>query len=186
MGIAEQKLIAEQILAKLVAIDPRVVLAGGAVRDWILGREATDLDFYIHTPTWRSYADVTRQINAVGLKISKTMTDEMISENYATNPWLRIVFNIEGYDIPVQIMGMSEAVETTVVPKFAISLSKAWWTGGDKLHSTWEFDKSVKHKIFWMQGEVYGDNGKYIKKIMGKFPDYKFLPSQEEVLRQIL
>ena len=46
--IEHQKAVAKSVLKKLQTLDLYVVLAGGACRDWVLDKEATDLDFYLY------------------------------------------------------------------------------------------------------------------------------------------
>ena len=43
MSIVKQQLTANDILSKLEIIDPYVILAGGAPRDWYFGDECRDL-----------------------------------------------------------------------------------------------------------------------------------------------
>lgn len=53
--IAEQQGIADEILVLLTRLDPNVVIAGGAPRDWMLGNLAADLDIYIYIPGSTSF-----------------------------------------------------------------------------------------------------------------------------------
>ena len=46
--IEHQKAVAKSVLKKLQTLDLYAVLAGGACRDWLLDKEATDLDFYMY------------------------------------------------------------------------------------------------------------------------------------------
>ncbi len=45
--IAKQKALADRVYAMLGKFD--VLLAGGAPRDWHIGRAARDLDFYVYS-----------------------------------------------------------------------------------------------------------------------------------------
>lgn len=47
--IEHQKFVADTILYKLFPIDPYCICAGGAPRDWYLGKVASDLDIFIYT-----------------------------------------------------------------------------------------------------------------------------------------
>jgi tRNA nucleotidyltransferase/poly(A) polymerase len=48
--IVWQQSVADSLLARLEAIDPHCIIAGGAPRDWYLGRLANDLDVYLYIP----------------------------------------------------------------------------------------------------------------------------------------
>lgn len=54
MTIEEQQKISRKILKSLRQVDPAAVIAGGAPRDWKLGREARDLDFFVHVSNQHS------------------------------------------------------------------------------------------------------------------------------------
>jgi len=45
--IQKQRLTAQKVLDQLRLIDPAAILAGGAVRNWFMGKPAVDLDFYM-------------------------------------------------------------------------------------------------------------------------------------------
>ena len=47
LTVQEQKDIGKELLEKLYLLDPCVVIAGGAARDWYLGNKANDLDIYL-------------------------------------------------------------------------------------------------------------------------------------------
>lgn len=45
-----QRVVADEILTKLHILDRTAILAGGALRSWVMGMPANDLDFYLYIP----------------------------------------------------------------------------------------------------------------------------------------
>lgn len=49
MKIEEQNVVAKKVLEKIKIVDPYVILAGGAPRDWYFGNPCNDLDIYYYS-----------------------------------------------------------------------------------------------------------------------------------------
>ena len=49
--IEQQKLVADKVLNQLYLICPEAIVAGGAPRDWYLGKPANDIDVYFSSTT---------------------------------------------------------------------------------------------------------------------------------------
>lgn len=183
--ITKQKAIADEVLSKLEAIDPFVIVAGGAPRDWWYGKEATDIDVFLHIPADRAQKHMKKQFSALGLNVVSVKTGEFLPDNYKMNPDLVAVFNVAGYDTPVQVMVMRTPTFTSVLPKFALSVCMAWYKDG-KIRTDKHFDNSVKHKVIYRRNEVYNNEHQYVKKILGKFPEYKYYSSYQEFLETLI
>lgn len=182
MNVSEQRKVADLIMAKLVAIDPEVILAGGAPRDWFFGNEATDFDFYVHAPAFRTSWEFKKQLEAIGLEIDKSLPPP---EDYENNPDLFMVYNISGFGVPVQVMVMKERVGQQTIDKFGLSLSKIYYKDGVTI-SSWEFKTGSRQKVMWKCGQIFGNHEKYIEKIKGKFPDFEYFDSMEEMVKNLL
>lgn len=115
-----QKQTAQVVFNTLCTIDNDCILAGGAPRDWYFNKPATDLDFFIYIPN--SVSD-----NIVINLISNLFVIDEIKNNaytpYTKNPNLRFVFQIGGYNVPIQIMVMSFKTDY-VLDSFPLSISK--------------------------------------------------------------
>lgn len=174
---------ADSILDKLFPIDPYAICAGGAPRDWHFGKVATDLDFFIHStnPT----CVLRDQLLDVGLEVIETKAGDGLPDVYKRNPDLGCVFNLEYYGTKVQIMRMIKPTFKSVVPQFPLSICKAWYKNY-KIHLDRDFKRGENHKIIVKTNIVYNDEHAYIKKIMDKFPEYKYYHSWEQAAGAIL
>lgn len=185
--IATQQAQADVILDKLFPIDPYVICAGGAPRDWYLGKAANDLDIFIHPsialPTFKVY----EQLKSVGFDVLETKSGEGLPDIYKRNPLLMCVFNVNvnWNGTNVQIMRMLEPTFKSVLPQFPLSICKAWYKNY-KIHLDKEFKRSVAHRMIVKTNTVYNDENAYIKKIMDKFPDYKYYSNWELAAAEIM
>lgn len=71
-GIKQEKLLAQNILLRIMTIDPEALVAGGAPRDWEQGRECRDIDIFL-----RSNADAPWHAKP---QIEKAMTVDFTGE----------------------------------------------------------------------------------------------------------
>jgi len=165
--IEQQKQVATDVLNKLEFFDPSCILAGGAPRDWYFGNVANDLDFYVYFRpdlplSWRVW-----QLNKVGLKnfSMKGRGDGEFPENYKRNPHLMCVFEGIYKGEKVQVMFMDQKTFHCVVDMFPFGICQAWWKGEDhidyftksSIHTTKNFDESVKHKVLKLLNDLYSD-----------------------------
>lgn len=197
MNIAKQKQIADEVLQKLEAIDPFCIVAGGAPRDWYFGKEASDIDVFVHVPV-RTQKILSKQLKALGFGVSSEKRGEDLPANYKMNPHLISVCNIDNYDTPVQVMFMNEPTFQSVIPMFALSICKAWYKGEDiqrykskgevqtGVQTTKDFDLSVKFKSVFKCSDLYNNEHKYLKKILAKFPDYKYYESKSKFIDNVV
>jgi len=85
--IEAQKTIANTLIHKLEAVDPHVILAGGAPRSWFLGQEARDLDFYVYLPEGAACHE-QRRWQSLGLKLDVMEVSETFGNSDAKAPEL--------------------------------------------------------------------------------------------------
>lgn len=170
--IKQQKKIADTILHKLEIIDPHCILAGGAPRDWLLGKPAKDLDFYFcsNNPAYT----VNTQLSRVGIEPTGGRDTTELETLYKTMKNLtRIIYcSIENSSIQIQLMQMKTKT-FGVLDDFACNMSKAWYKHS-KVHVEQDFLLGYKAKAIILN-EGYKEDDPYIKKIKSYFPDYRVM-----------
>lgn len=68
--VNRQKLVADDILSRLELLDPRCIVAGGAPRDWHLGKTAKDIDVFLYTPQLNSAYIREHTLKRLGFSIN--------------------------------------------------------------------------------------------------------------------
>ena len=177
VSIETQKQIAQTVLNTLRTIDNDCILAGGAPRDWYFNKPATDLDFFVYIPNSVPDNDVIDLISNL-FKIDEIKNSEYVF--YTKNPNLRTVFQIGGYNMPVQIMVMNFKTDF-VLDSFPLSISKIAWKDG-VLYPSEDFNLALKYNAIFQTSKGYGNNSKYFNKILSKFPDKEFFTSKEKMV----
>lgn len=178
MYISQQRQIADSVLAKLETIDPHVILAGGAPRDWSFGWLAADLDFYLHL-TRLSIADLHKRLYELGLLQDPLYpSDTTIAENYIETSPVRWVVSVVYEGQKVQIVVMHRPVVDSVLEHFSLSICQAWYKS-QVMYNTSEFLKTIEEKAIRQLQPAFGVG--YVEKIRAKFPDYAFVPLPEEI-----
>lgn len=168
MNILYQKDLAQILLDKLELIDPYAILAGGAPRDWYLGNPASDLDFYIHTPSLSCEAE-ERRLERLGFEVHR-MKRKGTHYEYKDMPGIRRIYEGTLRGQVYQIIIMEEPVGSSVVKRFGTSVCMASWKGEDII-TTPEFVLSHKLGVIFKQNTCHADT-KHMKKMVQKFPKY--------------
>ena len=169
--ITAQKYIADELLSKLEAIDPYVILAGGGPRNWFFDIPANDLDFYLHTKGETMSAAAAR-FNAIGLEMTPMFKDDAECQ-YNCMKHLHRIYEGEYKGMVFQVMFMTEPTFTSVIPHFGTSVCKAWYKSG-KIETTLEFLLSHYTKTIFKK-EDYTAKVLHVDKMMKYYPDYKVL-----------
>jgi hypothetical protein len=178
LNIKKQKEIAKELLDKLEVVDPYVILAGGAPRDWYLGEKANDLDFYVHVkdePAWASKYRLSK------LGLTCTQMNKTISERvplYESMEHLRFIYEGDYKGMKYQVMFMSEHTFSSVVPKFGASVCEAYWKGGDIIVTN-SFLLSHYTKTLFKK-DNYTAKESHISKMLKKYPDYTVVDETEK------
>jgi len=176
MSIPQQKLVADSILTKLETIDPHVILAGGAPRDWSFGNIATDLDFYLHLTTI-SVVELHIKLYDLGLLQNPLYPSDLtIAENYLETSVVRWVVSVDYEGHKVQIVVMHRPVIESVLTHFSLSIYKIYYKN-QIFHTTPEFLKTVEEKVIRQVEPAFGTG--YVDKILAVFPDYTFINTME-------
>ena len=194
--IEHQKTVAKSVLKKLQTLDLYAVLAGGACRDWLLDKEATDLDFYLYyNPNYHASSlkevlvglfgdinitEVERKSNEWYDNLDednrKSLEKNVLSNHgfrYTSDKSISNVFEFKIDDVKCQIIFKNDLVYAEkLVGDFCFDICQAYSLNIDEIKTTPEFDKAVKHKAIRITGEFYSQKDAYIKKIKSKFPDY--------------
>lgn len=175
--------VAEKILDAIFLIDAHAIVAGGAPRDWLLGKEAADIDVFLYA-TGTTYFLEQKFIKA-GFDITRTNEGNGLPEHYKLNPQLRAVFDCVYKGQNVQFLLMNEPTFYSVINHFPLSICKAWYKNG-KIHMHKDFKRSVAHKVIVKTNTIYADENKYLQKVLAKFPDFKYYKSWESVAKTLL
>lgn len=128
------------LLSQIQAVDPSAIIAGGAVRDWILARQPRDIDIFVK----RLSEDDINALNLAiveGTYIESAEHDDSVSASGCYN----------GHSLPVNIIWCS----TSITPKerferFDFGICKAAFDGKEVITHP-EFDWDVKHQIFTLR-----------------------------------
>lgn len=172
MSITKQKEIAKELLHKLEAIDPFCILAGGAPRNWFLGLEANDLDFYIHLD--ETLAATELRFKRAGLAAKHVDFKSSKWETYGTMEHLFRIFEVEYDGMKVQIMCMRESTFTSVVPCFGVSICMFWWKGYNVVPTDMALT-SLLTKTLYIKSN-YSAKELHVVKMKQYFNDFKVSP----------
>lgn len=170
----KQKQLALEVLHLLEATDPCCILAGGAPRDWWLGKKANDLDFYVYWGHTTTCHEDKRRLDRIGLEGYREMTRNTLSDLYGSIPELRRVWEVDYHGEKVQIMVMGSPTFNCVVDRFGVSTSKIWWKGKN-LHPTEDFIISHLTKNLFIK-DNYNAGETYVKKMKERYPLYAVRP----------
>jgi hypothetical protein len=175
--IVWQQSVADSLLAKLEAIDPHCIIAGGAPRDWYLGLQAKDLDVYLYVPQNSLLRHFKTQLAAIGITNIEQSALSVDDDRYISNPLVRWVFNYEESGEKVQLIVMKESTYTSVVQHFPLSICKVWYKGGKIIPYSRQFTETTDRKSIVKTGTEYSSDGWYIDKIRDKFPEFAYYES---------
>lgn len=187
--IEKQKAVADDVLQKLFLIQPFAIVAGGAPRDWLDGKLATDIDVFIDT---RHISTVTkeRELFAIAGLLQFEKGDERdwnyIPEQYKKNPNIKRVYNLEIEGVAVQLICVSCSC-FDVVEQFPIPICQVWYKNG-RIGTTQEYKICKKVGALVITNPVYGMQDKFIKKISEKFPppSFQWYLSMEDVKEALI
>jgi hypothetical protein len=183
--IAHQQKVADLVLKQLFTIDPFSIVAGGAPRDWYLGKPATDIDAFFYDGRGYTLKTIKQMLESAGFEITQIKLGDKIPELYKKNPSLKGVFEANINGITVQMMRMSKPTFDCVLPNFPLSICHIWYKN-NRIVPEKHFLRSVKHKLIYKTSDIYNSEHSYVKKILDKFPDYKYYNSSVELVEYIL
>jgi len=177
LNIERQKQIAQEVYASLTLIDPSCILAGGAPRDWYLGTEANDLDFYFCS-TASTVGRVKEQLNRLGFEVQPSVCP-LDSGLYESMPGLVRIWNCDQEDIKIQFIEMTDPKHRwDVVNNMDVSICKAWYTQKGQIVLHQDFKLTLASKIMFLK-EGYNWSNKHGRKMIERF-DTKFAAGTKE------
>lgn len=161
--INTQKGLAAEILGRIHnAFDPSAVIAGGAPRDWDMGRLANDIDIYIDSSTMHKFSDASIRKEIFPHEEFRSMNDW----NYKSG---EIVDVFQGW-IEGQCV---QFVFVSCEPKdamhyFAATISQAYYDGKDIVKS------AIKEALDEKEVMLMHESGSidYCRKIFKRFPGW--------------
>lgn len=169
MTIEQQKQLADKVYEALTLIDPSCVLAGGAPRDWYLGTEANDLDFYFCS-TGSTVGRVKKQLSRVGIQAEASICPVQ-SELYQSMEGLKRIWNTEVDGMKVQLIEMCEPKHRfKVIDNMDVSICKAWYSQVGKIHLHRDFKLTLASGIMFLR-ENYRWDDKHGQKMKERFED---------------
>lgn len=193
MSIELEKQFAHTCLREIELIDPHAIVAGGAPRDWYLGRQCSDIDIFMYSPlNQQSSSKLLKTLERLmggnwrrmyGEHVAAT-PDEMTSE-YKMNPDVIDVFERQAFDTQpkLQVVRLSSP-PYNVIDNFPLSISKVWFKN-NTMHHTRDFNLTMKHKAIFKTLDQYADSHPYIRKVVDKFPDFNYYSSELAFLRSV-
>lgn len=199
--IALQKQVADKVLDRLEIIDPGCIVAGGAPRDWTMGKPASDIDIFLSVSEHNTMSTVLKQIrkalgsldiseaayNKLAEKIDCGINTDKVAQLYRTNPDILFVFNAEVDGVNCQIICM-KVPTWNIVDKFPFGICKVWYKNGT-IRTTKAFDLALALKVLVLTGTLYNNEDFYVKKIREKFSyedGWKFYSSKEQFISTYL
>lgn len=192
--IKKQKDTAETVLNELAKFGfEGAVCAGGAPRDWYLGKIAKDLDFFVDNKVNGVVFDIKKFMNTIGVKTFGKLENSGI---YEANPRLESVFEFELNGSVCQLIIVKQINVSGKIIKawdiyttFPVNVSKIaygddGWNGFVFMKSD-EFVYGHKYKILDFDQEgLY--NGYYKRKIRRKFKDYAVVLRKKSGLAKLI
>ena len=184
-NIEFQKQLANKVIKDLKVIDPRAYLAGGAPRDWELGLEANDLDFYYFTQT-QSMNESSTQLERFFPEVVMSGETRDDVKLYQHMTGLRRIWNtiIEGTKVQFIQMDTIEDREKAW-ERMSVSLCKIRMnTFGVEKHR--DFKLSVVSGTMFLSGG-YTWSDPHPKKIFERFKDkFEIVRSDEQAVDYLL
>lgn len=191
MGVEQQKIIADEIYAKLQVIDPYCILAGGAPRDWYFGNPANDLDFYFYS-NGSTIGAVRKQLEAQFGTVQLLMDRERCASSplYKTMEDLVRIWEMEYQGQKVQMIQLGNPRSTfKVVGKMDVSVCQVWYIGGEVKLSE-NFKLTLASNIMFPTAEGYSWSDPHAQKMItrfkGKFHAGTKESAQDVVIRKAL
>lgn len=153
--IERQQSLADEIYGRME--DFPLLLAGGAPRDWYMGEEGDDLDFYIQLEGEEAELFPNRVKERLGIDIAPLGKNSeygalMPGDEEVSRP-LKEVY--EGYfkGQTIQFMVLDVEPLDYVLNHFNVSTSEVWYKDGE-IGNTWKFRLSIEEKILVANGYV--------------------------------
>lgn len=177
--IKKQKGVANKIISQFKKMNYKILLAGGAPRNWYFNKPAKDLDFWIDSSNrcsdFETHLTIIDALNVNKLDNPFEVKMYERTGEYTSTDFVKASYSCLIDDIEVQFI-MVKGNPYNVVEKFGTSICMFYFVGDNiEMEKITEF--SLAHKIIYYQdgfdGIEKGKLYKHIEKIKSYFPDYK-------------
>jgi len=176
MEIQKQQKLADEIYELLYPHMPKdsILLGGGAPRDWYMGKEANDLDFFLFDEEALELKDVSE---ILGVEFYR-----LVAEKYGDEFNKMGVYEAEYKGQTIQFIWRNQAPLETV-KSFPVNMSQAWYIDGE-VFATDLFEIGVRYKELLFSAGVLGE--RYLDKLDNKFPPLRGWRSHVHVRAMLL
>ena len=166
--ITNQQRVAKQVLLSLRGMFGNAEVAGGAPRDWYLGKCARDIDIYVR---WRRFDVLVKERIQIALnKPDVIKLGKDYDEVSSVVPEFMGCYYFDTQGIPFNTIFLNEDIVTNVTDHFDCNLSKIMWDGENLLYGD-EFLNSLSNK----QITFYRSAPKHEAKMREYFPEFEIV-----------
>lgn len=167
MNIEEEKDLAGYALWLIKKYDPVAIVAGGAPRDWELGRNCQDIDLWMNEMrNWSmgNYIDmIEREFGEKPKFLGKDYGEMKNDDGH-----IKYVFSVPLDGKELQIIVVKDTFN--LVPRFCCNLSMAWYMGKGRVIPGRPFRAGVAAQELVFNKDTREE---YINRMKERFPDYK-------------
>lgn len=138
-AIKTQKQIGAMVLDQLSIIDPNCIIAGGAPRNWDMGKVANDIDVYLYVGETHSCSSLLRALkklfgaDMIPMGLTAMELNDVSAKERLECPYdamdIRWVFEGNVMGTTVQFIVMKAPTFNSVVDRFDSSICKVWFDG---------------------------------------------------------
>lgn len=105
----------------------KVVIGGGAVRDYLLGFEPKDIDVFVLDRPGHNFI---QDPNFLYIEPGEGRKGE-----YDGKQWVQFVSDYEAFGFPIQVIGVTEPTGQALVDAFDLGITRCWYEDGE-IHDT--------------------------------------------------
>lgn len=176
-NILKQWEIAKKVLSDVHVIDPNAIIAGGAPRDWLEGKECNDIDIYF-TSSHESGVKFAKAMGKLGYECTQLGRDAAKTEEpYGDLPGLRFVLTTVVNGQEVQFISMEKEDRFETVRNFDSSICMAYIEDATSPSPVIETEKL--YDLALAAGVVVYKQGlrntKHLDRMRSRYPDKIFI-----------
>lgn len=182
--IEAQKTLAIALLEDLYPVDPFVMVAGGAPRDWNLGFEARDLDIYLRAPNHNTDTLRENLLKWIGIQDVQKLRGENYDGSRSSLSDLECVFEGTFSGEKVQVMFMRKGVHAEITQKFDVDISDIYIDVQGKEHISEAYEIAMRNQVSHLREKYQGEE-KHVLKMKTRFPTISFIkPTRDQQLER--
>lgn len=158
------------ILRTIQAIEPSALIAGGCLRDLILGKEVKDIDIFIPSS---DLGAIKRELDKISYVRGLLMEDQ---EEYKGSSFILASIDYTGKGPPLNLILVNDI--TTIPNNFDFGLNQISYRG-DTIISTEAFNEDLQQQTFtlkWCENQERFDRCvRRFRRLWQKYPGYKLV-----------